>query len=104
MCDSARIRELNASFRDVDAVTDVLSFPAEDEPTRPYLGDIALSLPVIEEQASAFSVPFREEVLRMLIHGVLHLIGYTHQTNDFTSESMLVLQEKIVAQLKETQL
>lgn len=104
VCDTVRIRELNAAFRGVDAPTDVLSFPADEEPTEPYLGDIALSLPVIEEQATEFSVPFREEVLRMLVHGILHLIGHTHTTNDFASDPMLVLQEKIVQHVKETQL
>ncbi|MDA3947792.1 MAG: rRNA maturation RNase YbeY, partial [Spirochaeta sp.] len=75
-----------------------------EQPTEPYLGDIALSLPVIEDQAKEFSVPFHEEVLRMLVHGILHLTGHTHRTNDFASEAMLILQEDIVRHMKEKQL
>lgn len=105
LCDSATIHRLNRDYRGVDAATDVLSFPGEESvapDSRAYVGDIVLSVPFIETQASEFGVAFEEEVRRMAIHGLLHLAGYEHETNQLENEPMLRFQEEILSQVKET--
>lgn len=108
LTDDETIRGLNRMYRGFDTATDVLSFgdtpdtgESAEIPGLKRTGDIVLALPFIEAQAKQFSVPFNEEVRRMVIHGVLHLAGYTHDTNDFRLEPMLVLQEQILNELKE---
>ncbi|TAK79544.1 MAG: rRNA maturation RNase YbeY [Dehalococcoidia bacterium] len=87
----AFLRELNLEHRGVDAPTDVLSFPYdegeavpvpegfEDEEGR-YLGDIAISLEMAAKQAKAARITIDEEVQHIVLHGVLHLLGYDHET------------------------
>lgn len=109
LTDEETMRRLNREYRGKDAPTDVLSFGDIDESERRDLpvsspvrtGDLVLSIPVIERQAEEFSVPFEEEVRRMIVHGLLHLAGYTHESNDFASEPMLITQETIVEETKE---
>ena len=67
------IRELNRKHRSVDRVTDVLSFPMDDEE---ILGDIVISVEKAEEQAAAYNQSFEQELGRLIIHGLLHLVGY----------------------------
>jgi probable rRNA maturation factor len=76
------LRRLNRDFRGKDRPTDVLSFPADpDDPdTGDYLGDIAVSLERADEQAPRFSGSLEEELARLIVHGVLHLVGYDHHT------------------------
>jgi probable rRNA maturation factor len=79
----ARIRDLNRTFRGVDRPTDVLSFPLV-EPEDTYagaerlLGDIVISVDTAGRQAAAYDAPIAREVERLLIHGVLHLLGHDH--------------------------
>ncbi|MDR0597334.1 MAG: rRNA maturation RNase YbeY [Treponema sp.] len=104
-CNNAYIRTLNARFRNIDESTDVLSFALgssyADETTgelRFLPGDIVVSLETLEENARYFRVPRDEELRRLLIHGILHLDGMDHQTNE-GAEPMLKLQEQILAEL-----
>ena len=87
--DEERIRELNAAWRAVDQVTDVLSFPCDDpaddmlpfdEPVE--LGDIVLCPAQIERQAPSFGMTPAAECRIMLVHGMLHLLGYDHMAED----------------------
>jgi probable rRNA maturation factor len=80
--DDETIRRLNHQFRDVDAPTDVLSFPDEPVPgeTEPYLGDVILSLPTIRRQAEAEAHTLSDELVLAVIHGTLHVLGYDHDT------------------------
>lgn len=76
-----KIASLNAMYRGIDAPTDVLSFETGEQwGNEVDLGDIFLCQPYIIDQAKRFDVPLREEARRMLIHGVLHLLGYDHET------------------------
>ena len=93
-----RMQDLNRRFRSRDEVTDVLSFPGADAA---YLGDIAVNLHQVQRQAVDFAVPFEQELRRMVVHGVLHLCGYAHQTNDATIEPMLLVQEELLTQHEE---
>ena len=75
-----RIRELNRQFRGKDKATDVLSFPTSDEDEG--LGDIAISVDRAEVQAKENKMTFDEEVAQLLLHGLLHLSGYDHETDN----------------------
>lgn len=86
------VHELNRQYAGIDSSTDVLSFPAEEEPYRvepempPYIGDIAIAYPVAAEQARLYKVSVESELQRLTIHGVLHLLGYDHDSPESTSE------------------
>jgi probable rRNA maturation factor len=99
-CGDPFIRSLNKQFRQKDEPTDVLSFPLGE--TRRgvfYAGDIVISVETLEQNARCFSVDKEEELRRLIIHGVLHLSGMDHETNDHEQETMLVLQEKFMKEI-----
>lgn len=73
------IRKLNKDFRGVDKPTDVLSFPA-DEPNN--LGDVAVSVETAARQAKENRLTFDTEVAQLILHGLLHLSGYDHETDN----------------------
>ena len=100
-CDNSYIKTLNAQYRNKDEPTDVLSFPlGEREPDgRLLAGDIVISLDALEENTRFFKVSADEELRRLLVHGILHLAGYEHKTNE-ADEPMLETQEKILARLQ----
>jgi rRNA maturation RNase YbeY len=78
----AEIHELNKNYRGKDRSTDVLSFPADLEPQRsvsPSLGDIVISLETAQRQAQKLKHSLEDEAVRLLIHGILHLLGYDHE-------------------------
>lgn len=101
--DDERIKDLNKEYRNIDAPTDVLSFAFEDEkcdenvdfPLR-NLGEIVISYPCTLRNAVEFNEEPQKEAKRLLVHGLLHLLGYNHTTNNFKSESMLILQEELL--------
>ncbi len=74
------IRKLNRQFRNVDKATDVLSFPAGDE-EETNLGDIAISVDTAAVQAKENSLTFKNEIAQLILHGLLHLSGYDHETD-----------------------
>jgi len=79
--DDDAIRELNRNFLGNDSPTDVLSFPANEmdpETGRRYLGDVIISLPRAREQSEEAGNPLEAELQLLVIHGVLHLLGYNH--------------------------
>ncbi|HLM23686.1 MAG TPA: rRNA maturation RNase YbeY [Pyrinomonadaceae bacterium] len=76
-----RIRELNRQFRGIDRATDVLSFPA-DGPDESNLGDIAISADTAAAQAKENGLSFDNEIAQLILHGLLHLSGYDHETDN----------------------
>jgi len=76
-----RIRELNRQFRGIDKATDVLSFPA-DGPDESNLGDIAISTETAATQAKENGLSFDGEIAQLILHGLLHLSGYDHETDN----------------------
>ncbi|MCA1950062.1 MAG: rRNA maturation RNase YbeY [Treponema sp.] len=105
LCDDETICQLNAEYRNKNEPTDVLSFELgetveEDGEKRFLAGDIVISLQTLYENAHYFSVEPDEEFRRLVIHGILHLSGMDHQTND-ASEPMLQFQELLLEQTKE---
>jgi len=81
--DSA-IRKLNKQFRDTDRVTDVLSFPAEPEQfeNQSSLGEIVISTDRAAAQAKANGLSLQNEIEQLILHGLLHLCGYDHETDN----------------------
>lgn len=108
------IRDLNRNFRNVDSVTDVLSFPSNilDEPIAKngitcdmeiedemiVLGDIAICVNRAMEQAADFGHSLRRELCFLALHGTLHVMGYDHVTADGEKE-MFEIQEEILDSL-----
>ena len=94
-CDEATIQGLNREFRGVDAPTDVLSFPlGEGKPVilppqapRP-LGDIVVCYPVAVRQAEAYGHSLERELAFLAVHGLLHLLGYDHDTPEAEARMM----------------
>jgi probable rRNA maturation factor len=81
LVDRSESRELNARFRGKDQPTNVLSFPADLPPgiDIPLLGDIVICAPLVEEEARTQDKPLQEHWAHLVIHGILHLLGYDHQ-------------------------
>ncbi|MCG9127239.1 rRNA maturation RNase YbeY [Candidatus Poribacteria bacterium] len=82
-----RITELNRDYRGIDSPTDVLAFAMHDDEESRHLnpdilGDIVISLDTAKRQADTASHSFNKEVVVLTIHGILHLIGYDHQTDE----------------------
>jgi len=81
IADDLHLQQLNRQFLGIDAPTDVLSFPAgeiDPESGRPYLGDVLISYPRAQAQAQADGHPVSDELLLLVVHGILHLLGYNH--------------------------
>ncbi len=115
--DEAHIRKLNRQFREIDKATDVLSFPnynlrpgeplsMQDEDGFPlalegaqlYLGDIAVSFPRACAQAEAYGHSVSRELGFLVVHGVLHLLGYDHESSA-EEEQMHALCERVLSSL-----
>ncbi len=78
-----RIQRLNRDFRGKDSPTDVLSFPTlKDGLAEDSLGDIIISVQTAERQANANGLAFEREIAQLILHGLLHLSGYDHETDD----------------------
>jgi probable rRNA maturation factor len=104
--DDDRLRELNRVYRGVDAPTDVLAFGGAGDAqafvpspeASPYLGDVVISYPRALEQAAEYGHPVEEELLILVVHGTLHLLGYDHERSEDEGE-MWAAQEAALARL-----
>ena len=80
--DNAQIQSLNREHRSKDAPTDVLSFPLDsDEMNGMPLGSIVISADLVKEKAAEFGHSHSDEFTLLFIHGLLHLLGYDHETD-----------------------
>ncbi len=79
-----RIRELNKRYRGKNRITDVLAFPNKEI----GLGEIVICLREVKKNAKKFSSSFEKELARVLIHGILHLLGYDHEKPEKTAKKM----------------
>ncbi len=97
--DSETIHDMNRTYRNVDRVTDVISFALEDNKTieldHRLLGDIYICIEKAEEQAKEYGHSFLRELSFLTIHGLLHLLGYDHMEKD-EEEIMFKKQEDIL--------
>lgn len=88
--DDKNMRELNRSFRNLDKTTDVLSFPQGFDENNHILGDILISLDSALRQAETYQVDTENEIERLLVHGILHLLGYDHMEK----KERMIMREK----------
>ena len=107
LTDNKGIHALNKQYRNIDAPTDVLSFPlveyenTEEPPVdeAAMLGDIVISLERAEEQAEEFGHSFEREVAFLTVHSMLHLLGYDHVNSEEEDEEMRSRQREIMKAL-----
>ena len=117
-----RIRALNARYRKIDRSTDVLAFPLETEGARApgadrcgppgglllrkrvpalqsqprLLGDVVISVATAQRQASAYGHSLHTEVIRLVVHGVLHLLGYDHELGAREASRMAAQERRVL--------
>ncbi len=99
--DDQTLRSLNREYRNEDHVTDVLAFPMDEtdpESGLNYLGDVVVSVPQAERQATAADHPLQSELALLTIHGVLHLLGHDHADPEAMA-SMWEAQKRVLANL-----
>lgn len=102
--DENEIKALNKNFRNKDAVTDVLSFPLGENgeyDTNPetdckMLGDVVICLKRAYEQADSYNHSIRREICFLVVHSLLHLLGYDHETANEDEEIMFRKQNEIL--------
>ena len=98
--DDDQLHKLNRDFLGIDAPTDVLSFPAEEvdpDSGEEYLGDVLISYPRAVAQADSSKHTIGDELQLLVVHGVLHLLGYDHTEDE--KEAMWAIQSQILADL-----
>jgi len=99
LTDDATVRDLNRTWRDIDAATDVLSFPAKRIVGAPaQLGDIVLAYETVVREAVALAKPFDHHLSHLAVHGFLHLLGHDHEA-DHDANAMERLECAILARL-----
>ncbi|MFN2427502.1 MAG: rRNA maturation RNase YbeY [Candidatus Binatia bacterium] len=102
LVDDERMRELNSQWRGKDSTTDVLSFSQlegeEMNAQADMLGDVVVSVDVLRRQAADGGWTVEEELTRLVLHGVLHLLGFDHD-NDDDARAMRAEEGRIVALL-----
>lgn len=104
--DDDEMKAMNNEYRNIDAPTDILTFRLDDEDSFPQidegekeLGDIFISIDSMKRNANEFGVDEENELRRLLLHGILHLRGLDHKSNDFNTEPMLIEQEKLLKEI-----
>ncbi|PLX20663.1 rRNA maturation RNase YbeY [Candidatus Parcubacteria bacterium] len=86
-----KIRDINKNFRGIDRITDILSFEGEED----YFGDLIIDYAQIKRQAKKFGNSVKEEMVFILVHGLLHLLGYSDKTEK-EEKIMIKLGEKFI--------
>ncbi len=105
LTDNELIREINRDFRGKDQPTDVISFAYRDEPFPVHkeiieeLGDVYISLDKTAEQAAEYGIDFTDELKRLTIHGILHLLGYDHEKSEDDEKEMSALEQELFLQI-----
>ncbi|MCA0458601.1 MAG: rRNA maturation RNase YbeY [Chloroflexi bacterium] len=100
--DNDYIQNLNRQFREVDAPTDVLSFPADAPPVElddepPYIGDLVIAYPYASAQAAREGHALDDSLSLLVVHGTLHLLGYDHDTPENRAEMWTAQDEALTA-------
>lgn len=95
--DSKEGQSLNSDYRGKDYATNVLSFPYDTEPV--VAGDLVICANVVEREAAEQSKTLEAHYAHLIVHGVLHLQGYDHETGDEDAQQMEAMERSILAQL-----
>ena len=106
VCGDAYIRDLNRDYRGKDKPTDVLSFPASEaldalDPDNGalILGDVVISLDTARRQAEEYGNTVEREISFLVVHGMLHLLGFDHEISEDEERIMFTEQKKIIKEL-----
>lgn len=94
LCGDKFCRKLNNKFLKRDNITDVISFPLNE---KNYLGDILINLRQVKRQAKKYNVSFNEEFKKIIIHGILHLLGFDHERDNGEME---MLENKLITKFQ----
>lgn len=94
--DDSEIKKLNMRYRRKNKATDVLSFPSAAGPGPATLGDVIISLPTAKRQAQKAGWTIEKETIFLLIHGILHLLGYDHERGHKEAVEMADAQRKLM--------
>lgn len=98
-CSNQSITDINAKFLNHHFATDVITFPYHQS-KEPIVGEVFIGIDVVKENAKTYQVTFNEELYRVMVHGVLHLVGYDDQSEEEKKQMQqkenfyLALQEK----------
>ena len=92
-----KIKDLNKRYRGKNLVTDVLAFPGDKEAG---LGEIVICPEKVKKNAKRFKSVYKKELARVLIHGILHLLGYDHERSKIEAETMIKKEENYLSLLK----
>jgi len=84
LADNDAVQQLNAQWRKIDSVTDVLAFPMQQGKIDPCqaLGDIIIAVPFVQQEAIRLGIDCHAHLIHLLIHGTLHLLGFDHTEED----------------------
>ena len=113
LVDDSRMRRLNYKYRGIDRTTDVLSFPqmsysvkrkalsvksynAINAQRTTLLGDVVINLQAVKRQAPEHGLSFNEELRWLLVHGILHLIGYDHERSKYAERKMRTKEKELL--------
>lgn len=112
LCGESKIKKLNANYRNKNKVTDVLSFPTSENLRKSFsdaefmgdalmLGDLAVCHQKTIAQAREFKLTYEEEFIHLVIHGILHLMGYDHEISVKEEKLMEDWEKKILEKISE---
>ena len=103
LTDDSQIQKLNFNYRQTDEPTDVLAFAMREgldgDLHSDLLGDVVISLASAKRQSDENGCSFDVELARLTVHGVLHLLGYNHQTQD-EEDTMFEIQERVLCTVR----
>jgi probable rRNA maturation factor len=109
LCDNQQIIDLNNRYRNKNKTTDVLSFPVLDSlrvnaevemlPPMIELGDIFISVPVANQQAQQFSIDLASELIHLIVHGFLHLLGFDHEISASEQQIMERFEQDFIKKI-----
>jgi probable rRNA maturation factor len=105
LASAEKVRTLNSTYRGADRTTDVLSFPLYDsatdfpENTDFLLGDVVINPSLAEGQAAEQGTTLKQELRRLLVHGLLHLLGYDHEKSSYFKRKMRKKEKELLGKL-----
>jgi len=95
------MRQINQKYRNIDKTTNVLSFPMDDEsmiiPGIKILGDLVISEDTALKEAQDARITLEQRVSQLLVHGILHLLGYDHETSDEDDKIMTKKSKELIS-------